>query len=217
MVGVVALYGPEAPGRVVATAGEAELSRLAVASAERGRGIGRALVAHCERRARAAGWPAIALWSRAGQVEAHRLYESVGYERLAERDSVDGDRAAAARLPPRPRPGREDDAVIPDEQPLTTRLEGSLLILEPFRGRARRGAVGGGAARRDLGLADQHRPRQGPLRPLDAGMTLDAAASGAEGPFAIRRRADDVKSLIGSSRYLNVRRRDGSSRSGGAG
>ena len=89
VVGVVALYGPEAPGRVVATAGEAELSRLAVASAERGRGIGRALVEFCERRARAAGWPAIALWSRPGQVEAHRLYESLGYRRLAERDSVD--------------------------------------------------------------------------------------------------------------------------------
>jgi hypothetical protein len=28
IVGVVALFGPEAPGRVVATAGEAELSRL---------------------------------------------------------------------------------------------------------------------------------------------------------------------------------------------
>ena len=37
-------------------------------------------------------------------------------------------------------------------------------------------------------------------------MALDAAAAGAEGPFAIRRRADDV--LIGSSRYLNVRRPD---------
>ena len=71
------------------SAGEAELSRLAVASAERGRGIGRALVEFCERRARAAGWPAIALWSRPGQVEAHRLYESLGYRRLAERDSVD--------------------------------------------------------------------------------------------------------------------------------
>lgn len=89
IVGVVALFGPEAPGRVVATAGEAELSRLAVAYSARGRGIGRALVAHCEERARAAGWGAIALWSRAGQVEAHRLYESVGYRRVRVRDSVD--------------------------------------------------------------------------------------------------------------------------------
>ena len=36
-------------------------------------------------------------------------------------------------------------------------------------------------------------------------MTLDAAAAGAEGPFVIRRRADGA--AIGSSRYLNVRRR----------
>lgn len=90
IAGVVVLFGPEAPARVVATGGEAELSRLAVAASERGRGIGRALVAHCERRARFAQWPAIALWSRAGQVEAHRLYESMGYRRVAERDSVDG-------------------------------------------------------------------------------------------------------------------------------
>lgn len=89
IAGVVVLFGPEAPARVVAVGGEAELSRLAVAVAERGRGIGRALVARCERRARTAGWPAIALWSRSGQVEAHRLYESMGYRRVAERDSVD--------------------------------------------------------------------------------------------------------------------------------
>jgi ribosomal protein S18 acetylase RimI-like enzyme len=89
IAGVVVLFGPEAPARVVAAAGEAELSRLAVAIPERGRGIGRALVAGCERRARSAGWPAIALWSRAGQVEAHRLYESMGYRRVAQRDSVD--------------------------------------------------------------------------------------------------------------------------------
>jgi ribosomal protein S18 acetylase RimI-like enzyme len=89
LAGVVVLFGPEAPARVVAGPGEAELSRLAVAASERGRGVGRALVDLCERRARAAGWPAIALWSRAGQVEAHRLYESMGYRRVPQRDSVD--------------------------------------------------------------------------------------------------------------------------------
>ncbi len=89
IAGVVVLYGPEAPSRTIALDGEAELSRLAVARPERGRGIGRALVARCERRARTEGWPAIALWSRTGQVEAHRLYESMGYRRVAERDSVD--------------------------------------------------------------------------------------------------------------------------------
>jgi len=90
IAGVVVLYDPESPARVVAADGEAELSRLAVATAERGRGIGRALVSRCELRARSAGWPAIVLWSRAGQVEAHRLYGSMGYRRVAERDSVDG-------------------------------------------------------------------------------------------------------------------------------
>jgi ribosomal protein S18 acetylase RimI-like enzyme len=89
IAGVAALAGPGSPCVVVATAEEAELSRLAVAAPTRGLGTGRALVAHCERLARAEGWAAIALWSRPGQVEAHRLYESSGYRRLPERDSVD--------------------------------------------------------------------------------------------------------------------------------
>jgi len=89
LAGVVALSPPGAPGNVVAGADEAELSRLAVALAARGRGIGRALTVHCERRARAAGWTAIALWSRPAQVEAHRLYQSLGYRRVPERGTVD--------------------------------------------------------------------------------------------------------------------------------
>lgn len=89
VVGVVVLFAPEAPCRAVGEAGEAELSRLAVASGARGAGVGRALVVLCEERARAAGWGAIALWSRPYQREAHRLYESLGYRRVPERDSVD--------------------------------------------------------------------------------------------------------------------------------
>lgn len=89
LAGVVVLSPPGAPGNAVAEAGEAELARLAVAIPARRRGIGRALTLHCERRARVAGWPAIALWSRPAQVEAHRLYESLGYVRAPERDSVD--------------------------------------------------------------------------------------------------------------------------------
>jgi ribosomal protein S18 acetylase RimI-like enzyme len=89
IAGVVVLHPPNSPGRAVAVAAEAELSRLAVASAARRRGTGRALVDQCEGRARAAGWPAIALWSRPGQFEAHRLYLSTGYRRLPERDTVD--------------------------------------------------------------------------------------------------------------------------------
>jgi ribosomal protein S18 acetylase RimI-like enzyme len=90
LVGVVVLRGPSAPGRAVAAEGEGELSRLAVSIGSRGGGIGRALAELCGERGRRAGWSAIALWSRPGQVEAHRLYESLGYRHLPDRDSVDG-------------------------------------------------------------------------------------------------------------------------------
>jgi ribosomal protein S18 acetylase RimI-like enzyme len=94
LVGVVVLYAPDAPRRAVAEAGEAELSRLAVAVQARRHGVGRALARWCEAQARAEGWRAIALWSRPAQTAAHRLYESLGYSRLPERDSIDagGDR-----------------------------------------------------------------------------------------------------------------------------
>lgn len=88
-IGVVALLAPEQPSRAVAREGEAELGRLVVDSTARHRGIGHALVKHCTEIALAEGWPAIALWSRAYQTAAHRLYESLGYERQPHRDTVD--------------------------------------------------------------------------------------------------------------------------------
>lgn len=89
VIGVLALSAPDAPGRAVARADEAELSRLVVAASARRLGIAQALVGHCHELARAAGWSAIALWSRRYQVAAHRLYESLGYERVPERDQTD--------------------------------------------------------------------------------------------------------------------------------
>jgi ribosomal protein S18 acetylase RimI-like enzyme len=89
VVGVVALSPPGAPGQAVAQTGEAELSRLAVSTPARQLGIGRALVGHCHELARASDWSAIALWSRRYQTAAHRLYESLGYRHLPERDRVD--------------------------------------------------------------------------------------------------------------------------------
>jgi ribosomal protein S18 acetylase RimI-like enzyme len=89
IAGVVALLPPGAPERTVGEPGEAELSRLAVAATARRTGTGRALARFCEQRARAAGWSAIVLWGRPAQIEAHRLYESLGYRRAPERDSVD--------------------------------------------------------------------------------------------------------------------------------
>lgn len=89
VIGVVVLLPPEAEDRAVAVGDEAELARLAVAPAARRDGVGDALVERCERRAREAGWEAIALWSRPYQRAGHRLYERRGYRRAAERDSVD--------------------------------------------------------------------------------------------------------------------------------
>ncbi len=89
VVGVVALAAPGTSGRAVALGEEAELSRLVVAAPARGRGVGRGLVAHCHEQAETAGWRAIALWSRPYQTAAHRLYQSLGYERAPERDRTD--------------------------------------------------------------------------------------------------------------------------------
>ena len=88
-IGVVALSAPGAAGRAVAQSDEAELSRLVVSAAARRLGVGRELVEHCHEVAEAAGWSAIALWSRRYHTAAHRLYESLGYERAPERDRTD--------------------------------------------------------------------------------------------------------------------------------
>ncbi|HEY5708014.1 MAG TPA: GNAT family N-acetyltransferase [Solirubrobacterales bacterium] len=89
VVGVVALLAPGEPSRAVARKEEAELARLVVAASSRRQGIGRALAERCTALARDEGWEGIALWSRPYQTAGHRLYESLGYERASERDSVD--------------------------------------------------------------------------------------------------------------------------------
>jgi ribosomal protein S18 acetylase RimI-like enzyme len=89
VVGVVALLAPGEPSRAVADAQEAELIRLVVRSAARRQGVGRALAARCTELACDEGWQAIGLWSRPYQQAGHRLYESLGYRRRPDRDSVD--------------------------------------------------------------------------------------------------------------------------------
>jgi ribosomal protein S18 acetylase RimI-like enzyme len=89
VVGVVALLAPGEPSRAVAGAGEAELARLVVGSGARRRGIGRALAERCAALARDESWEGIALWSRPYQTAGHRLYESLGYRREPDRDSID--------------------------------------------------------------------------------------------------------------------------------
>lgn len=91
------------------------------------------------------------------------------------------------------------------EGPLTTRLEGSLVVLEPL---APEHADGLWAAAQAPAiwtwLAHVGGSRESFDRWLET--TLEAAASGAEGPFAIRQRASER--LVGSSRYLAVRPAD---------
>ena len=95
VVGVVIFRSPRSSGMAVAEGEEAELSRLAVAERAQRAGVGRALVDLCTELASECGAEAIALWSRPYQLEAHRLYESVGYRRQPHRDRDD---EAARRL-----------------------------------------------------------------------------------------------------------------------
>jgi ribosomal protein S18 acetylase RimI-like enzyme len=64
----------------------ASIRMLAVAPDARRRGIGRALVEACIARARADGRPALALYTRPFMIAAHRMYESLGFERVAALD-----------------------------------------------------------------------------------------------------------------------------------
>jgi ribosomal protein S18 acetylase RimI-like enzyme len=89
VIGVVALLAPGDPAAAVAHPDEAELTRLAVSSAARRKGVGRALANRCAELARDRAWRVIALWSRPYQTAGHRLYESLGYERAPARDGVD--------------------------------------------------------------------------------------------------------------------------------
>lgn len=89
LAGAVVLYPPGASPARFAEAGERELSRLAVAARARRLGLGRRLVALCLEEAAAEGASAVVLWSQTHQVEAHRLYESLGFRRASERDGAD--------------------------------------------------------------------------------------------------------------------------------
>lgn len=64
----------------------ASMRMLAVAPEAQGRGVGRALVEACVERARAAGRPGLALYTRPFMAAAHHLYESLGFVRVPELD-----------------------------------------------------------------------------------------------------------------------------------
>jgi GNAT superfamily N-acetyltransferase len=66
-----------------------ELKSMYVDHAGRRRGVGRALTRHVMEAARRAGCSAMELWSDTRFEAAHRMYESLGFERFGERDIVD--------------------------------------------------------------------------------------------------------------------------------
>lgn len=101
VAGVVAFLVGGSRDGMVASAGEAELSRLAVEMPFRRIGIGRNLVEKCLELARNRGSSALVLWSQPHQVEAHQLYSSLGFQRAPDRDLVaaTGPRLVFSRRP----------------------------------------------------------------------------------------------------------------------
>ena len=86
VVGAVTRTPLGSPWREIARDDETEFRMLATDPAFQGRGVGRALVAHLIELARANGDRAIVMSSEAGMVNAHRLYDSMGFRRTPERD-----------------------------------------------------------------------------------------------------------------------------------
>jgi len=86
VLGTVTFALPGTPYAEVSRPGEAEFRMLAVAPTARRRGIARLLVLACVERARAEGAAALVLSSSTRMTAAHRLYESLGFVRLPERD-----------------------------------------------------------------------------------------------------------------------------------
>jgi ribosomal protein S18 acetylase RimI-like enzyme len=88
VIGSVFLFPPavDAYGDGGPRADWPELRLLAVAPEARGRGVGRALVAECVRRARAMGAAALGLHTSASMTAAIALYEGLGFVRTPEHD-----------------------------------------------------------------------------------------------------------------------------------
>ena len=84
--GVAYIPGPGTPYSESEASGEAGFRTLAVDPSARGRGIGRALAEACIARARAEGRDGVGIYTRPAMLIAHRLYESLGFERDPARD-----------------------------------------------------------------------------------------------------------------------------------
>ena len=91
-------------------------------------------------------------------------------------------------------------------EPLTTRLQGSIVVLEPLTEENAEELWEAGRSGGDLGLARANLNRARALRPLARAHPRGDAEAGTEGPFLTRERASGA--AVGSSRYLNVRPQD---------
>ena len=84
--GVTFVDGPANPYSEDLREGDAGIRMLAVAGSAQRRGVGRALTKACIDAARAQGAARVALHSTPWMVVAHRLYESMGFVRVPDRD-----------------------------------------------------------------------------------------------------------------------------------
>lgn len=83
----------EVDGMLRAAGADSELCRLYVLPQARGRQLGRLLTETVLQAARAAGCRGLELWSDKALTHAHRLYESMGAERIGDRICNDPDEA----------------------------------------------------------------------------------------------------------------------------
>ena len=86
ILGSVTSCPPGSPWRELAVDGEGEFRMLAVAPAARGRGVGEALVRHCEERAAMAGAARMWLSTLDEMTHAQRIYARLGYRHEPSRD-----------------------------------------------------------------------------------------------------------------------------------
>lgn len=88
LVGMVIVVRPDAPARRMAEPNEAEIHLLAVATHCRRLGLGRQLMEKSLEVVCGMGFTRACLWTQPTMLSAHRLYESLGFERTPNRDRL---------------------------------------------------------------------------------------------------------------------------------
>lgn len=91
LLGIVILVRPDSGGRRFAQPDECELHLLATLPTARRSGVGTALVKAALATARSEGYRRAILWTQPPMLSAQRLYQSVGFVRVPERDFTQAD------------------------------------------------------------------------------------------------------------------------------